>query len=77
MIPSESHPLETAFGRDSKLIISNLARIAGIHFRGQLLWVLVKNLTSHGSAMSREICTRAGYDPDQTVGPKPLLPNVK
>lgn len=43
-------------------------------FRGMLLWVLVGQVTGHGSGYSQQICEELGWDYNMKITPSARLP---
>lgn len=55
-----------------RCVIENCKRKLYRRYRGEALWVLVRDITGHGSGVSRDICKVCGFDPDQNISSKPL-----
>lgn len=55
-------------GKVAWQIIANARYVAGSRYRKLPLWVLVRDLTGHGSTNSYKICRSAGLDPNQPLG---------
>jgi hypothetical protein len=56
-----------------KCIIQNAHRLLKNKYRGQPLWVIVSELTGHGSQISAQLCRQCGLEPDAKCGSKSLV----
>lgn len=55
-------------GKRLACLIANCHRLLRHKYRKTPLWAMVRDITSHGSTYSVEICLQAGYDPNQNCG---------
>ena len=63
----------TLDGTSREIMLRNAYRfVARVRAKRNLpLWVMVSEITSHGSTYSRQICEELGWNPDAKIG-KPL-----
>lgn len=55
-------------GENARIIIKNTHQILRYKYRGVPLWVMVRDISGHGSGYSAEICRSANLDPEQMSG---------
>lgn len=60
-------------GERLKCIIQNAHRLLKNKHKGQPLWVIVSELTGHGSQVSAQLCHQCGFEPDAKCGSKSLV----